>query len=321
MTRPLPPGAGPAGATEPLGDRAGAPAGRAGRAGGGAYWTGMVVLVVGLATTVAALATRVTSLVQTVLLAAPLALVGLGLERLGKGVRRGSLRVVGGLLVLLAVAGPVVLSLSSPGAGVNVAVSAPVPAGADRAVLRAAPGGGRLQLGAGAAGLYDAQLRTPGPPTAQVSTTASTAVVDLRAPGEHGLLARNRGSDWSARLSTGLPWQIQLDGGSLTADLDLRDLDVRGVRVDAGVTRLAVRLGQPVGQVPVDLRLSAGLVDVYLPRAASLEIAVDGPAVNNFAAQALERTARGWQTRNAAGPGRFVVTVRVTAGRVRVHRS
>ena len=289
--------------------------------GGGAYWAGLIILMVGLVATVAALATHVTSIVQTVLLAAPLLAVGIGLERIGRGVRRGSLRVIGALLIVIAVASPVVLTVSSPGRSFDATASAPVPAGANSAVLRTSEGGGQLRVDSGAVGLYQAELRTPGKPTTEVSTSGKLAVVDLRGPAQRGLLARNRGSDWSARLSTGLPWQIQLDGGSLTADLDLRDLDVRGVRVDAGVTRLAVRLGQPVGQVPVDLRLSAGLVDVYLPRAASLEIAVDGPAVNNFAAQALERTARGWQTRNAAGPGRFVVTVRVTAGRVRVHRS
>jgi hypothetical protein len=278
------------------------------------------VLVAGLGATTAALATRVTSLVQTVLVAVPLVLVGLGLERLGKGVGRSSLRTVGGLLVVLALAAPVVLSLSPPGAGTDVAESGPVPAGADQAVLRVSLGSGRLRVGPGATGLYDAQLRSPGAPSASVSTSGSTAVVDLRATGQHGLLARNRGSDWSARLSTGLPWEVEVDGGALTTDLDLRDLDVRGVRVGAGVSRLAVRLGQPVRHVRVDLRVSAGLVDLYVPRTAGLELRVDGLAVNNFAAQALERTARGWQTRNTPGPGRYLVEVRASTGRIRVHR-
>ena len=296
-------------------------AGRPRRSGAGAYWTGLTVLVIGLAATVAALAARVTSLVQTVLVAIPLVLVGLGLERLGKGVRRGSLRAVGGLLVVLAVAAPVVLSLSSPGAGVEVGEGAPVPAGADQAVLRVSLGSGQLRVGPGATGLYDAQLRTPGIPSAGVSTSGSTAVVDLRASGQHGLLARNRGNDWSARLSTSLPWEIEVDGGAVTADFDLRDLDVRGVRADAGVSRLAVRLGQPVREVRVDLRVSAGLIDLYVPRAAGLEVRVDGLAVNNFGAQALERDARGWHTRNTPGPGRYLVQVRASTGRVRVHRS
>jgi hypothetical protein len=320
----------PAGAGEPggAGEPAGAggpgppPAGprHPGRTGAGAYWTGMVILVAGLAATVAVLATRVTSLVQTVVVAVPLVLVGVGLERLGKGVRRGSLRTAGALLVLLAVAAPVVLSLSSPGAEVDRAEGGPVPAGAAQAVLRVSLASGRLRVGPGATGLYDAQLRAPAAPSAEVTTSGSTAVVDLRSPGQHGLLARNRGSDWSARLSTSLPWKVEVDGGALTADLDLRDLEVRGVGVTTGVSRLAVRLGQPVGQVRVDLRVSAGLVDLYLPRTAAVELRVHGLAANNFAAQGLHRGAGGWRSGDTRGPDRYLVGVRAATGRVRVHR-
>ncbi|HSO51479.1 MAG TPA: hypothetical protein VL330_01790, partial [Actinomycetes bacterium] len=82
------------------------------RARPGAYWTGLVVLAVGLAVTIATLATRVTSIVQTILLAVPLALIGIGLERVARGTGRGSLRSVGVLLLVVAVVGPLVLSLS-----------------------------------------------------------------------------------------------------------------------------------------------------------------------------------------------------------------
>ncbi len=309
-------------ATGPMGGDAPPSADGSVAAGAGAYWTGMVALAVGLAAIMATLAVHVTSVVQTVLLAIPLALVGAGLERLGKSVRRSSLRALGGLLVLVAVVAPVVLSLSAPGPAVNVAEGAPVPAGADQALLRVALGGGQLRVGPGATGLYDVQRRSPAPPAAGVSTSGSVAMVDLRVPGQHGLLARNRGSDWSARLSTSLPWRVEVEAGALTADLDLRDLDVRAVGVDAGISRLAVRLGQPVRQVPVDLQVSAGLVDLYVPRSADLEIRVDGLALNNFGAEALSRPkgATGWRTRSTAGPGRYLVTVRISAGRVRVHR-
>ena len=99
------------------------------RARPGAYWTGLVVLAVGLAVTIATLATRVTSIVQTILLAIPLALIGIGLERVGRGTGRGSLRAVGALLLVVAVVGPLVLSLSSPGAVAMLSVS---PAAASR---------------------------------------------------------------------------------------------------------------------------------------------------------------------------------------------
>jgi hypothetical protein len=290
------------------------------RRGSGAYWTGTVALVVGLGAVVVALATQVTSLVQTVLVAAPLVLVGFGLERVGKSAGRGSLRAVGVVLVLLALIAPMVLSLSSPRSVVNATHSAAAPPGSSAAVIRASLGGGQFRLGPGAAGLYEAQLRSPGTPSAGVSTNGGTAVVDLRAPAQHGLLARNRGSDWSAKLSTGLPWRVEVDGGALTTDLDLRGLDVRSVRVQSGLSRMAVRLGQPATQVPVDLQISAGLIDLYLPRGVGFEVRVDGAMLNNFADQGLRRGADAWQTPEA-GRGRFVFRIRGATGRVRVHRA
>lgn len=286
----------------------------------GAYWTGLVALVAGMGAVVVALATQVTSLVQTVLVAVPLVLVGFGLERVGKSARRGSMRAVGIVLALLAVTAPIVLSLSSPRTVTTVTQSAAPPSGTTQAVLRATLGGGQLRLGPGAPGLYEAQLRSPGTASAGVSTNGGTAVVDLRAPAQHGLLARNRGSDWEAKLSTGLPWQVEVDGGAVTADLELRVLDVRSVRLQTGISRLAVRLGQPAAQVPVDLQISAGLVDLYVPRASGFDVTVDGAVLNNFAGEGLQRTSTGWRTVETGGRGRFIIRIRGATGRVRVHR-
>jgi hypothetical protein len=287
----------------------------------GAYWTGLVALAAGLAVTVLALATRVTSIVQTVLLAVPLALVGLGLERVGRGVGRSSLRTIGVLLLLVAVIGPVALSLSSPDPAVTVQRSADVPAGAKTALLRASLGGGELRIAAEAPGLYTAELRGPGQPNEQVTITdAKEAVLDLRGPVRRGLLARNRGNDWAVRLTTGLPWRVEVDAGAITADLDLRQLDLRGVSVESGISRLAVRLGEPAARIPVDLRSSTGFIDIYLPRAAACEIRVDGFSLDNFGQEGLVREGGVWRTGDAGRADRYIINIRTSGGRLRLHR-
>jgi hypothetical protein len=290
------------------------------RARRGAYGTGLVMLTVGLAVTVATLATRVTSLVQTVLLAIPLALIGIGLERVGRGTGRGSLRTVGVLLLVVAVVGPLALSLSSPDPAVTDSSSQPVPAGATKAELRASMGGGQLRVEPEASGLYAAELRGPGQPSTQVTTTADgLAVLDLRAPSQRGLLARNRGNDWRIRLNTSLAWQLDISAGAVTADLDLRRLNLRGVKVQSGVSRLAVRLGDPAAEVPVDLQLSTGLVDLYLPSSATVEVRVDGLSVDNFRDAGLTRDADVWRA-EGGGTGRHLVSIRTSGARIRVHR-
>ena len=289
------------------------------RARPGAYWTGLVVLAAGLAVTVATLATRVTSLVQTILLAIPLALIGLGLERVGRGTGRGSLRTVGVLLLVVAVVGPLALSLSSPDPAVTDTSSAPVPAGAARAELRASMGGGQLRVEPEAPGLYAAELRGPGQPSTQVTTADDLAVLDLRSPSQRGMLARNRGNDWRIQLNTSLAWQLDISAGAVTADLDLRRLNLRGVKVQSGVSRLAVRLGDPAAEVPVDLQLSTGLVDLYLPSSATVEVRVDGLSFDNFRDAGLTRDADVWRA-EGSGDGRHVVHIRTSGARIRVHR-
>jgi hypothetical protein len=274
----------------------------------GAYWTGLVVLATGLAVTVAVLATRVTSIVQTILLAIPLALIGIGLERVGRGTGRGSLRAVGALLLVVAVVGPLVLSLSSPPPAVSATSSQPVPAGAARADLRASLGGGQLRVQPEASGLYSAELRGPGQPEAQVTTANDLAVLDLRSPAQRGMLARNRGNDWRIQLNTSLAWQVDVAAGAVTADLDL-----------SGVSRLAVRLGDPAAEVPVDLQLSTGFVDLYLPASATVEVRVDGLSIDNLRDQGFTRDAGAWRA-PGSGTGRYLVQVRATAARIRVHR-
>jgi hypothetical protein len=297
----------------PSGDPA-APAARP-----GAYWTGLVVLATGLAVTVGFLATRVTSIVQTILLAIPLALIGIGLERVGRGTGRGSLRAVGALLLVVAVVGPLVLSLSSPSPAVSASSGQPVPTGAARADLRASLGGGQLRVQSEASGLYSAELRGPGRPEAQVTTANDLAVLDLRAPSQRGMLARNRGNDWRIQLNNSLAWQVDVAAGGVTADLDLRQLNLRGVKVQSGVSRLAVRLGDPAAEVPVDLQLSTGFVDLYLPRSATVEVRVDGLTVDNLRDQGFARDAGAWRA-EGSGTGRYLVRVRATAARIRVHR-
>ena len=286
------------------------------------YWLGLVVLVGGLLANVVILANQVTSLVQTVFAAVPLGLIGIGLERVGRGVGRSSLRMVGGLLLVSALAAPVVLSVSTSSPTALVSVSAPVPPRVSEGLLRARPGSGSLRLGSGGVALYEGELRNPGKPMASASTSGQAAVVDLAAPARRGLLARNRGSDWRVRLATALPWQVEVEAGTLTADLDLRSLDVRRVRVDAGVARLAVRLGTPAGEVPVDLQVSAGLVDIYLPQEVRAEVVVDTLAVTNFRQAGLVRQGGAWVTPGGGeGRGRYRITVTAAGARVRVYRS
>jgi len=94
---------------------------------------------------------------------------------------------------------------------------------------------------------------------------------------------------------------------------------VRRLTFQSGPSRLAVRLGDPAVEVPVDLQLSAGLVDLYLPRTATVEIRVDGLSVDNFGDEGLDRGADAWRA-DGSSTGRYLIRVRASGARLRLHR-
>jgi hypothetical protein len=287
---------------------------RLGLAGG----FGLAILVPSLAVVLGTIVLQLRSLTQALLLAIPVVLLGAGLERVGKALRVGALRATGALVVVLAIGGPLVLA-TMPSEPLDRSRDAgPVPGGATEARMQASMGGGVLRVRPGGSGLFEADLRSVGRSTAQVSGSGALAVVDLDAPQQRGLLARNRGSEWDVALSTALPWQLQLDAGAVTADLDVQQLNVAGVEVDAGPSRLALRLGQPGARTPVTVNLDAGTVDLYLPRTAGLELEITGRALRDFGGRQLEPMGSAWRAGTTTDRA-YLVKLHLGAGRVRLH--
>ena len=133
--------------------------------GPGSGRLGLVLLVTGLGGMLAVLALQATSVAQAVALAIPVALVGAGLERIGRRAAVAGLRPLG-VLLLLAVTGPVLVAATPPASMDRVTVGGAVPPGTTEGVLRVGMGSGQLQLGSGGPGLFEADLRSAGAPRA-----------------------------------------------------------------------------------------------------------------------------------------------------------
>jgi hypothetical protein len=279
---------------------------------------GLAILVPSLAVVLGVLILKLTSLTQALLLAIPVALFGAGLERVGKALHVRPLRATGAFVVVLAVGGPLVLSATPSEPLGESRYSSPVPAGAAEAKLQASMDSGELHIRPGGSGLFRATLRSAGRSTAQVSGSGAVAVVDVDAPPERGLLARNRGSNWDLGLSTGLPWEVSLDSGAVTADLDLQELNVTKVAVDAGPSRLVLRLGQPGSRTPVAVNLDAGTVDLYLPRSTPIELQITGGVVKDFGDRPLQSDGPVWRSGPTDGHA-YLINLHMRAGRFRLH--
>ncbi len=310
------PPAPPARTEEPPSPTASTSATRPGPFGG--LWTGLFPLALGLMIILMALALQATSALQAAALAIPVFLLGLGLERIGHSLATRPVRAIGIFLLVLSIAGPGFIAASPSGSLDRTTVGAAVPPEAEEAVLRAGLGTGQLRIDPGGPGLFEAELRSSGRSQSSVSTTGQAAVVDLRAPAQQGLLDRNRGADWNVALTPALPWRVEVDAGGLTGDLNLERINVRSARIDAGPSRMALRLGPPSGRTQIDLRMSAGIVDVYLPRDAALELELSGAVVRDFGGQPVQRNGQVWRT--PGNPDRaYAIKADIGAGRLRFH--
>jgi hypothetical protein len=81
-------------------------------------------------------------------------------------------------------------------------------------------------------------------------------------------------------LNEAVPWEIELRGGVARLTADLGGLELRGLELSGGASRVVLSLPRPLGSVPV--RLSGGASDVTIHRPAGVEVRahVHGEASN-----------------------------------------
>jgi hypothetical protein len=61
-------------------------------------------------------------------------------------------------------------------------------------------------------------------------------------------------------------------------------------------------------------------MDIHLPRAATCEVRVDGFSVDNFRQEGLVEEGGVWRTGDAVRAERYVINLRTSGGRIRLHR-
>jgi DNA-binding MarR family transcriptional regulator len=155
----------------------------------------------------------------------------------------------------------------------------------ERASEHAAPLGGlteaRLLVRSGLSELY---LR-PGAPAGDLYRAqfiGATPQVRLR---DGRVIVQHRGVpfDWRKRkatlsLNSTVAWTIDVVGGIGRVQGDLREIDLRSFRLTGGTERVQLELGQPSGEVNVELTGGAKTIRIERPRAIPLRLRVAGGA-------------------------------------------
>jgi DNA-binding MarR family transcriptional regulator len=127
----------------------------------------------------------------------------------------------------------------------------------------------------------------------------------------------------SVALNASVPWNIVLRGGASGVDLDARGLELRGLRLDGGASKLEIWLPAPRGSVSVCIEGGVNRAQIQRPEGVPLQLQVQGGA-NRLEFDAQRFGAVGGELR-LASPGwelatdRYVVEVRGGASRFSVN--
>jgi DNA-binding MarR family transcriptional regulator len=155
----------------------------------------------------------------------------------------------------------------------------------------------------------------------QPSLRAQSGVVTVRYK-RVGLFEWGSRHSGTVALNPGIPWSIALKGGASGVDLDARGLELRGLRLDGGASKLDLWLPSPRGSVTICIEGGVNRAQIQRPDGVPLQLQVQGGA-NRLEFDAQRFGAVGGELRLASpgwelATGRYMVEVRGGASRLTV---
>ncbi|MHB8869769.1 MAG: LiaI-LiaF-like domain-containing protein [Thermoleophilia bacterium] len=155
-------------------------------------------------------------------------------------------------------------------------------------------GAARIDLGSQTAGVmsrgtFESRRRDP---QVRHDVTGSTYSLDLRQQSGMQVFPNGlRGDRVNVDLAAGIPWKIQLDTGAADANLDLTDIMLRELLIDAGASSVDLTVGPNVEDgARVIIDGGAGSYTLRLPRSLDIDLSTDAGVSSVNVDQDFERT-------------------------------
>jgi len=130
-------------------------------------------------------------------------------------------------------------------------------------------------LDSGSANLLDANLKhvgeieftEDGDETKSVTIKQKNKVKDIATPIKQGLrmVANSKDIEWNIQLTPDVPLSLDVNGGVGPTKVDMTGLNVRNLKLDAGVGQFTVILPQQDGEIDLDMNTGVGETKIYLP--------------------------------------------------------
>ncbi len=110
-----------------------------------------------------------------------------------------------------------------------------------------------------------------------VSRQGDRADVTIQGPeGGVVVIPTTSGGNLQLRLNSGLPLDLRLQGGATTADLDLRQLQVRNLHVELGASTIRVQLPETAGTTQAQFKSGMATLNIEVPSKVAARITSRG---------------------------------------------
>jgi hypothetical protein len=135
---------------------------------------------------------------------------------------------------------------------------------------------GEFNLRGGESKLLSASYRYSekvGRPKAHYEVTAGRGALTVESPKSTPSGLRNRVNEWTLRLGSQAPLDLDIQLGAGTSDIDVSSLNLRSVRVQTGAGEMKLNLdGKYPRDVAVEVEGGAGTAEIRLPRDTGVEV-------------------------------------------------
>lgn len=214
----------------------------------------------------------------------PLLLVSFGLEIIGKSLRSEFVRLLGSLVIAAGIIyGAFVMTPTSgfvfpwgvAGESEEFSFEADADASVESgdALIEGAVGSLSVEAGNGIA---SASGSTPFEPLFETDYEGDR--LELRVGLGEGVWGpADPGSELDVVLGEDVEWDLEIEAGVSEYDIDLRDLAVRSLVLEAGVSDGTLTLGEPVGDeaIPVEIDPGVSALTIRVPRGVAARVTVD----------------------------------------------
>lgn len=219
----------------------------------------------------------------------PLLLVSFGLEIIGKSLRSEFVRLLGSLVIVagliygsyaMAPTSGFVLPFGVAGDSEEFSFEADADTSVESGTARIEGVVGTLDV-EGGEGVASAEGATPFDPVFETDYDGDE--IDLRvAMGEGVWGPTEPESRLEVVLGEDIEWDLDIEAGVSSYDIDLRDLTVRSLDLEAGVSDGTLTLGEPVGTEPVEVNIDSGVsaLTIRVPSEASTRIRVNAGLIS-----------------------------------------